>query len=64
MHARPCRMGFGIDIEMQLRARRAIGAAGDEFRTIRHDDGDFVVIGVKFRFHVTFLSPRLMPLAL
>ncbi len=50
MRAGPCRVRLGIDIKVQLIARFAIGAAGDEFRAVSHDDGDIVVIGMSFGF--------------
>lgn len=51
MHAGPCRMRLGIDVEMQLRARLAVGRAGDEFGAVGHNDGDFVIIGMSFVLH-------------
>jgi len=54
--AGPCRMNFGIDIEVQRVAFLAPGRAGLEFGAVGHLDRDHVIIRVDFAFHCRFSS--------
>ncbi len=47
-------MHFGINVQMQLRSRLAVGAARLKLGSVGHDDGDFMVIGVQIVFHLLY----------
>lgn len=49
--ALPCGVGEGIDIKLEHVPGLAVGAAGLIFRSVGHNDGDFVVIGVYIGLH-------------
>src|SRR5208337_2631964 len=54
--ARPGGVGLRIDIEVQLLAWLAIAGIGLELRTVRHHNGDLVIIGMNILFHRLVLS--------
>ena len=51
LHAGPGRVGLRVDVQPQGIARLAVAGAGLELRAVRHDDVDFVILGVDVGFH-------------